>query len=66
MSNIEFYKAYLKAVRASECLLTAYAKEDAASAKYYRDDAVDELRKLAADLGFELAPVATSNERSAA
>ena len=60
MQNIEIYRAYLKAVRVSECLLTAYAKEDPASAAYYRDDAVDELRKLADELGFELVPKAIS------
>lgn len=65
MSNIEYYKAYLKAARASECLLTAYAKEDPASAEYYRDDAVDELRRLADLLGFRLVPV-SSNDRAAA
>ena len=62
MQNIEIYRAYLKAVRVSECLLTAYAKDDPASAEYYRGDAVDELRKLADDLGFELAPKAISEE----
>ena len=62
MSSIEYYKAYLKAVRVSECLLTAYAKEESASAEYYRGDAVDELRKLADHLGFELASKAISEE----
>ena len=66
MSNIEYYKAYLKAARASECLLTAYAKEDPASAEYYRNDAVDELRKLADILGFELVPVVVTKEKAAA
>ena len=62
MQNIEIYRAYLKAVRVSECLLTAYAKEEPASAEYYRNDAVDEFRKLADHLGFELAPKAISEE----
>lgn len=62
MQNIEIYRAYLKAVRVSECLLTAYAKEDDATSAYYRDDAIDEFRKLADDLGFELTPKATSEE----
>lgn len=62
MQNIEIYRAYLKAVRVSECLLIAYAKEDAATTAYYLNDATDELRKLADDLGFELAPKAISKE----
>lgn len=65
MLNIEFHKAYLKAVRVSECLLTAYAKETVADAAYYRRDAVDELRKLAGHLGFELVPVSTTEEKAA-
>lgn len=66
MLNIEYYKAYLKAVRVSECLLTAYAKETIADAAYYRSDAVDELRKLAGHLGFELVPVSSSSLEAAA
>lgn len=66
MSSIEYYKAYLKAARVSECLLTAYAKEDTVLAEYYRLDAIDELRKLADLLGFELVPVAASEQKEAA
>lgn len=62
MQNIEIYRAYLKAVRVSECLLTAYAKEQHESIAYYVNDATDELRKLADHLGFELAPKAISEE----
>lgn len=66
MSNLEYYKAYLKAVRVSECLLTAYAKEDQASADYYRGDSIDELRKLASHLGFELVSATASEQKDAA
>ena len=62
MQNIEIYRAYLKAVRVSECLLTAYAKEQHESIAYYVNDATDELIKLADHLGFELAPKAISEE----
>ena len=60
--KLEIYRPFLKAARVSECVLTPYAKEDPGSASYYRGDAVDELRKLASELGFELVPKAISEE----
>lgn len=62
VQRIEYYKAYLKAARIAECLLTAYAKEDPVSAEFYRDDAVGEFRKLAGLLGFELVPTSSEKE----
>lgn len=66
MSSIEYYRAYLKAARVAECLLTAYAKDEPVLAEYYRLDAVDDLRKLASELGFELVPVTASGQKEAA
>lgn len=57
------YRAYLFAREAAEDFVLAYAKapnDDCAD--FYRERGIDELRKLAAHLGFELVPVEAKKE----
>ena len=57
------YRAYLFMREGAEDFLLAYAKANSPGemSPFYRERGLEELRKLAAHLGFELVPV--SNEK---
>lgn len=56
---METYRAYLDASKVAEALLMSHARECVTghAAMIYREDAVKNLRSLAARLGFDLQPV---------
>lgn len=59
MNSLDYYQAHLMARQVSESFLLAYARAESSgddTAHFSRATGVEELRRLAAHLGFQLVP----------